>query len=280
MTTKFRIFCCTTSLIAGSVFATAQETDAVAPDSTITVTTDSAAMAGNGIEQLSIPVTDGVVIDVVYIPGGSFMMGATPEQGSDAAADEKPVHEVTLSPYYIAATECTQALWEAVMGYNPSITKGANLPVTNINVYECHEFVKLLSKKTGYTFRLPTEAEWEYAARGAMESKSTKYSGSNDLAAVAWTSADSSEPHAVAAKAPNEIGLYDMSGNVYEICEDEYAPYSSAAQTDPKGGSSDQQIFRGGGYISAASDCRISVRSFAPTDYKDAFIGFRLAIEP
>ena len=277
MKTKFRILCCTASLIACFTIASAQE--AVLPDSAA-IPADSAAITGNGIEQLSIPVAEGVVIDVVYIPGGTFMMGATPEQGADAAADEKPVHEVTLSPYYIAATECTQALWEAIMGYNPSTTKGANLPVTNINVYECHEFVKLLSKKTGYTFRLPTEAEWEYAARGAMESKSTKYSGSNDLATVAWTSADCGEPQAVATKAPNEIGLYDMSGNVYEICEDEYAPYSSAAQTDPTGGSSDQQIFRGGGYISAASDCRTSVRSFAPTDYKDAFIGFRLAIEP
>ncbi len=280
MTTKFRIFCCATSLITCAAFATAQEAAVVASDSTITTPADSITMMRNGIEQLSIPVADGITIDVVYIPGGTFQMGATPEQGTDAAADEKPVHEVTLSPYYIAATECTQALWEAIMGYNPSVAKGANLPVTNINVYECHEFVRLLSKKTGYTFRLPTEAEWEYAARGAMESKATKFSGSNDLAAVAWTSADGNEPHPVATKAPNEIGLYDMSGNVYEICEDEYAPYSSAAQTDPKGGSSDQQIFRGGGYISAAGDCRTSVRSFAPTDYKDAFIGFRLAIEP
>ena len=232
------------------------------------------------LERLQVVVTDGVVIDLVYIPEGSFRMGATAEQGDDAADDEKPVHEVTLSPYYMATTECTQAVWEAVMGYNTSDTKGDNLPMTNVNVYECHEFIRALSKKTGYSFRLPTEAEWEYAARGGAASAKTKYSGSNNLSEVAWSSADGAQPHPVAGKKPNELGLYDMSGNVYEICEDEYAPYQADAQTDPKGGSSDQQVFRGGGYISAPSDCRTTARICAPTDYRDAFIGFRLVIEP
>lgn len=273
MTTKLISLCSVALFLGGAVVAGAQAPQV--PDAAA----DTVAAASDGVERLSIPVADGITIEVVYIPGGTFSMGATAEQAAVAADDEKPVHQVTLSPYYIATTECTQALWQAVMGYNTSVTRGDNLPVTNVNVYDCHEFIRKLSQKTGYTFRLPTEAEWEYAARGGMRSNATLYCGSNDLAAVAWNADNASAPQPVAGKAPNELGLYDMSGNVYEICEDEYAAYSSAPQTDPKGGASDQQVFRGGGYISPASDCRTSVRSFAPTDYKDAFIGFRLAVD-
>ncbi len=251
--------------IISVVVAKAQESS-VATDATATV------------ERLQVVVTDGVVIDMVYIPAGTFMMGATAEQGADAVDDEKPVHEVSLSDYYIATTECTQALWEAVMGYNTADVQGADLPMTQINVYECHEFVRKLSKKTGYDFRLPTEAEWEYAARGGALSKGTKYSGSNNLSEVAWCAVDGMELRPVAGKKPNELGLYDMSGNVYEICEDEYAMYSAEPQDNPQGGSSDRQVFRGGGYISSPVDCRTSMRSCAPTDYRDAFIGFRLVI--
>ncbi len=231
-------------------------------------------------EQWQAAISDTIFIDLVYVPQSSFMMGATAEQGSDAAADELPLHEVTLSPFYIATTECTQALWEAVMGYNVSDAKGSNLPVTNVNVYECREFLRALSKKTGCTFRLPTEAEWEYAARGGAKGNATKYSGSDTLSVVAWSAADGMNPHDVAGKAPNELGLYDLSGNVYEICEDEYVAYKPEAQTDPKGRTSDRQVFRGGGYISSPVDCRTTARSCAPTDYRDAFIGFRIVMQP
>lgn len=244
----------------------------------VSAQSDSTTVVNSGLKQIT--VTDDIIIELVYIPQGSFMMGATDEQGPDAAADERPVHEVTLSPYYIAVTECPQALWEAVMGYNTSENKGADLPMTNINVYECHEFMRALSKKTGRNFRLPTEAEWEYAARGGVKSNGTKYSGSNTLSEVAWSSDEGMQVHPVAGKKANELGLYDMSGNVYEICEDEYVAYSPEAQTDPKGGSSDRQVFRGGGYISAHADCRTTARSCAPTDYRDAFIGFRIVMEP
>lgn len=231
-------------------------------------------------ERVQIEVAPGVVIDMVYVPAGSFMMGATAEQGSEASSDEMPVHEVVLSGYYIATTECTQEVWSAVMQWNNSAVKSDKSPVTNVNVYECNEFINELSARTGYSFRLPTEAEWEYAARGGACSNKTKYSGSATLGKVAWCSTNATQAHTVALKQANELGLYDMSGNVYEICSDEYAPYGAEVQYDPKGGKSDQQVFRGGSYISEPAECRTSVRSFAPTDYRDAFIGFRLAMTP
>lgn len=239
--------------------------------------TDSVARPA---EHVQIEVAEGVVIDMVYIPEGRFMMGATAEQGSEAAADEYPVHEVVLSGYYIATTECTQAVWGAVMSWNNSVVKGDKVPVTNVNVYDCNEFLNELSARTGYSFRLPTEAEWEYAARGGAKSGATKYSGGEALAEVAWYSMNASQARTVATKKANELGLYDMSGNVYEICSDEYTAYPTQVQYDPQGGESDQQVFRGGAYISEPTDCRTSVRSFAPTDYRDAFIGFRLVMIP
>lgn len=240
------------------------------------------AYAGGGATlaaRMQIEVAEGVVIDMVYVPEGRFTMGATAEQGSCVASDESPAHEVVLSGYYIATTECTQALWSAVMRWNNSAAKGDNMPVTNVNVYDCNVFLNELSAQTGYSFRLPTEAEWEYAARGGAMSGGTKYSGSATLVDVAWFSSNASQPSPVARKQANELGLYDMSGNVYEICSDEYAAYTAELQYDPQGGESDQQVFRGGAYISEPADCRTSVRSYAPTDYRDAFIGFRLVMK-
>ena len=227
-----------------------------------------------------ITLADGVAFDMVYVPAGTFTMGATVEQGSNTADDERPTHEVSLSGYYIATTECTQAVWSKIMRWNNSAVKGDMLPVTNINIFDCRAFLTELSAYTGRQFRLPTEAEWEYAARGGANSGLTKFSGGNALAEVAWFASNATEVQAVAGKRANELGLYDMSGNVYEICSDEYAPYSANAQVDPQGGTSDQQVFRGGAYFSESNECRTAVRSFAPTDYRDAFIGFRIVMIP
>ena len=229
---------------------------------------------------VSVEVTDDVVIDMVYIPAGTFMMGATAEQAGQGAADERPVHEVTLSGFYIATTECTQAVWDAVMGWNNSGVRGSNIPVTNVNVYDCKEFISALNKLTGKKFRLPTEAEWEYAARGGAASNATMYSGSSSLSQVAWYASNTSQVQPVAIMQPNELGLYDMSGNVYEICSDQYGSYSPSPQNNPTGRVSNQQVFRGGAYFSPASECRTTVRSYAPTDYRDVFIGFRLVMIP
>jgi formylglycine-generating enzyme required for sulfatase activity len=171
---------------------------------------------------------NGVSFTMVKVDGGTFKMGATSEQGSDAEEDEKPAHSVTLSSYWIGQTEVTKALWNAVMGTNPSLSKGDELPVENVSWKDCQKFIKKLNQLTGETFRLPTEAEWEYAARGGNKSKGYKYSGSNDLGTVAWSSNNSlPKTHPVATKQPNELGIYDMSGNVYEWCNDYYDSYSS-----------------------------------------------------
>ena len=144
-------------------------------------------------------------------------MGATSEQGEYANDLEKPVHKVTLSDYYIGKTEVTQALWEAVMGNNPSAFKGENLPVECISWNDCKEFISKLNALTGKTFRMPTEAEWEYAARGGSKSRGYKYSGSGNIDEVAWHKDNSEEKtHEVGTKRPNELGIYDMSGNVGE----------------------------------------------------------------
>ena len=228
----------------------------------------------------------GVTFTMVAVEGGTFMMGATSEQGRDAESDEKPVHQVTLSSYYIGQTEVTQALWEAVMGKNPSEFKGDNKPVENVSWYDCQKFFKKLNKLTGKQFRLPTEAEWEYACRGGKKSRGYKYSGSNTIDDVAWyndmvlyISNISNEIHRVATKSPNELGIYDMSGNVWEWCQDWYDSYSSNAQTNPTGASSgSSRVNRGGSWFNNAKFCRSSRRYNNSPDSRRGDLGLRLVL--
>ena len=236
---------------------------------------------GGGFSNQTITVK-GVSFEMVYVEGGTFDMGATSEQGSDAYDWEKPVHRVTLSDYYIGRCEVTQELWEAVMGSNPSNFRGAQNPVESVSWNDCQNFIKKLNSLTGRTFRLPTEAEWEYAARGGNKSRHYKYSGSDNIDDVAWYDDNSgSKTHAVGTKSPNELGIYDMSGNVWEWCSDRYGSYSAGAQTNPQGPSSGSgRVRRGGSWGSNARYCRVSYRySYAPV-YGGNSLGLRLVLVP
>ena len=229
----------------------------------------------------------GVEYPMVYVSGGSFDMGATSEQGSDAYNDEKPVHRVTLSSYRMGKYEVTQELWEAVMGSNPSYFKGSRRPVESVSWDACQEFIRKLNALTGHSFRLPTEAEWEFASRGGNSSRGYKYSGSNTIGDVAWYDENSEgQTHNVGSKSPNELGLYDMSGNVWEWCSDWYGSYSSSSQSNPQGPSSGSyrvrsgsyRVHRGGSWGGSAGRCRVSNRNDpSPVDrYSD--LGFRLCL--
>ena len=222
---------------------------------------------------------NGVSFTMIAVKGGTFTMGATLEQGSDAYND-KPTHQVTLSDYYIGETEVTQELWQAVMGSNPSDFSGTNLPVEGVSWNDCQTFITKLNQLTGKNFRLPTEAEWEYAARGGQKSRGYEYAGSNTLSDVAWYNSGS-KTHPVKQKQANELGLYDMSGNVYEWCQDYYGSYSSNAQTNPTGPSSGSyRVNRGGGWDSSASYCRVADRSCNSPGLRDYALGFRVVLLP
>ena len=225
---------------------------------------------------------NGVSFNMIAVEGGTFTMGATAEQASDAYSDEKPTHQVTLSSYYIGKTEVTQELWQAVMGSNPSGFSGANLPVEKVSWEDCQIFIAILNELTGKYFRLPTEAEWEYAARGGSKSQGYKYSGSNTVDDVAWyPSNSSSKTHPVATKAPNELGIYDMSGNVLEWCSDWYSSsyYSSSSQYNPTGpASGSRRVYRGGSWGSSARLCRVSYRDYNGPSYRFYNLGLRLAL--
>ena len=240
---------------------------------------DSTSKEGTANEEKVSFTVKGVTFNMILVKGGTFDMGATDEQGTDAKADEKPVHSVTLSDYYIAETEVTQALYEAVIGSNPADSVGAELPVVLIEWGDADLFASKLSELTGRKFRLPTEAEWEYAARGGNKSKGLKYAGSNNISDVAWFNNIEGGSHTVKGKAPNELGIYDMSGNVDEYCADDYAPYSKDSQTDPKCELKDggDVTVRGGSFVSEASDCRVSRRG-SSRGYVFGSLGFRIAM--
>ena len=223
---------------------------------------------------------DDVSFTMITVPGGTFTMGATAEQEADANDIEKPAHSVTLTTFSIGQTEVTQALWIAVMGTNPSEVLGNDLPVSQLSWSMSREFIQKLNEKTGLQFRFATEAEWEFAARGGNWSKGYKYSGGNDVDNVAWYSLSrgSHFAHNVATAYPNELGIYDMSGNLVEWCMDWYGAYGADSQTDPTGISAgDKHILRGGSWNDDAVNCRVSARTSAKDQqYQD--IGLRLVL--
>ena len=219
---------------------------------------------------------NGVSFKMIPVEGGTFQMGS---DDSDAYSNEQPVHQVTVSSFSIGETEVTQELWEAVMGSNPSDFKGSKLPVEKVSWYDCQTFIGKLNELTGKTFRLPTEAEWEYAARGGNKSNGYTYSGSNTIGDVAWCSSNSSSStDPVATKAPNELGIYDMSGNVNEWCQDWYSSsYSSGSQTNPSGPSSGfNRVTRGGSWYIIARRCRVSYRLYGDPTNSWGDCGLRL----
>ena len=217
---------------------------------------------------------------MILVDGGTFSMGATSEQGEDAYEDESPAHQVTLSSFYIGETEVSQALWDAVMDKNYSTNRNPSNPVTMVSWQDCQVFVNKLNQRTGQKFRLPTEAEWEFAARGGNKSQGYKYSGSNNVGEVAWCGNNRGDSHSIKSKKANELGLYDMSGNVWEWVQDKWGDYPSSAQTNPTGASSGySRVFRGGSYFHFEEYCRVSKRYYDAPDSRYAYLGFRLALQ-
>ncbi|GEM_PF-2665444 len=219
---------------------------------------------------------------MVKVKGGVFTMGATLKQRDKAYSVELPAHRVLLDDYYIGETVVPQGLWNAVMGSNPSKWKGDDLPVERVSWEDAQEFIGELNMKTGRTFRLPTEAEWEYAARGGKKSCGYKYSGSNNLDEVAWYGENSNhKTYPVKGKKSNELGLYDMSGNVWEWCQDWYGKYSGDAQSNPQGPLLGvNRVIRGGSFHDIfEEDCRVSYRRDDGTPVRrDYYLGFRLVM--
>lgn len=235
---------------------------------------------------------------IVYVKGGNFLMGATTEQDSVSMEDEKPVQNVNVGNYYIGLTEVTKGLWNEVMGENWVSPSGNKIiykndyshPINYISFEDIYIFLKKLYKRTGIKFRLPTEAEWEYAARGGEKSKGYKFSGSDNLEDVAWYDKDyneskriaTTEVKEVASKMPNELGLYDMSGNVSEICQDLYGEYGKTQEEIKHlietSHSEAYFVIRGGSYASAEIWCRVSARDGINPFQNGENIGFRLCI--
>lgn len=219
---------------------------------------------------------NGVEFKMIPVEGGTFDMKGTVGSGFS----KEIVQRTTLSDYFIGETQVTQALWQAVMGSNPSRYKGDGLPVEILSWNDCQEFIMKLNAFTGKNFRLPTEAEWEFAARGGNKSRGYKYSGSDRLDDVAWYEGNSgNETHPVKTKAPNELGIYDMSGNVFEWCQDWYGSFNKEIQTDPIGPDcGSRRVARGGSWNYDAKYCQVSCRDGFHPAYVDSFIGLRLAL--
>ncbi|MBD5396540.1 formylglycine-generating enzyme family protein [bacterium] len=232
----------------------------------------------------------GLNLEMMYVEGGTFLMGATSGQESDVKTsfDEGPVHEVTLSDFYIGQTEVTQGQWKIVMGTEPYGFKGDDYPVVGVSWYDAVQFCEKLSQMTGRYYRLLTEAEWEYAARGGNKSRQCKYAGSNDIDEVAWYAGNSEilldidypniGIHPVREKKTNELSVYGMSGNVWEWCSDWFDNYSSSSAVNPKGAvNGSNRVIRGGSYSDSIWYCRVSARYRSLPGNRYNNLGFRVA---
>jgi formylglycine-generating enzyme required for sulfatase activity len=250
-------------------------------------------------------------IEMVFVEGGTFTMGCTPEQGNDCRIHtdelfiaafgrepEKPTHSVTVVNFSIGKYEVTQKQWKQIMGNNPSFFKGDDFPVESVTRIDVQKFLLRLNKRTGQNYRLPTEAEWEYAARGGNKSNGYKYSGSNNIDEVAWyygnagdkvlddeiwdldrAGSNRNRPHSVGTKTPNELGIHDMSGNVWERVNDWHSAYTPETKINPTGPSSGiYSVDRGGCWVARASNCRVSFRGGCTPDYRDNTLGFRIVL--
>ena len=216
---------------------------------------------------------------MVFVQGGLFTMWCTSEQVDACRDDEKPAHQVVLSDFYIGKYEVTQAQWKEVMGNNPSNFQGDNLPVENVSWEDVQFFITRLNTLTEHKYRLPTEAEWEYAARGGRHSRGYVYSGGNHIDEVAWYWENSSQTtNPVGMKMANELGIYDMSGNVWEWINDWGGTYSSGQYMDPQGPDLDsRRVIRGGSWHPGAAVGRVSLRSSRFPFLREYNLGFRLA---
>jgi len=226
-----------------------------------------------------------LINNMVYVEGGTFTMGNTYLNTEWPYELEMPAHHVKLSSYYIGRYEVTQAEWMAVMGSNPSVNRtDLNLPVEHVSWNECQVFIKELNRLTKKRFRLPTEAEWEFAARGGNKSRGYTYAGSDNIGEVAWYYGNSHTTqyiftHIVGKKLPNELGLYDMSGNVLEWCQSWYARYSANAEVNPKGPTKGKSRCLRGGHVGyPESCCHVSYRGAQSPSYCADEVGFRLAL--
>ena len=281
-----------TAMLSGSLERQVT-TQTQSPDSVQATPSPSQSAAVSNGGPIETIIVKGVSFNMVRVDGGTFQMGATSEQ-QNPNSNEKPMHQVTLSTYYIGETEVTQALWKAVMGTTvrqqrdkankswPLGGEGRNLPMYYISWNECQDFIRKLNQLTGKNFRLPTEAEWEYAARGGNKSRGYQYSGSNNIDDVAWytKTTNGTGTRNVKTKQANELELYDMSGNVWEWCQDWKGDYPSFAQTNSTGPSTgSSRVLRGGGWINIASDCRVANRLFDTPGHRGYNLGLRLALQ-
>ena len=234
-------------------------------------------------EQNFTETTDNLNLEMIFVEGGTFTMGATPEQEPGKFDCSKPAHDITLDSFYIGKYPVTQQQWEAIMGENPSQFKSKNKPVEMVSWDDIQPFLYKLNKRTGRNYRLPTEAEWEYAARGGQNSRGYKYSGSDKLSDVGWFEGNSDETQPVGKKKPNELGIHDMSGNVWEWCQDWYEIdyYKSSPRYNPQGPSNgSKRVCRGGSWYFIAGNCRVSNRLGESPDYCSKKLGFRLVLAP
>ena len=229
--------------------------------------------------------------EMVFVQGGTFTMGCTSEQGGDCYTWEKPAHQVTVSSFNISKYPITQGQWKTIMGTTVRDQRdkkntthqmrgeGDNYPIYYVSWDEAQEFIRRLNSATGKNYRLPTEAEWEFAARGGTKSKGYKYSGSNNLHNVAWHAGNQDyATRPVGTKIPNELGIYDMSGNVYEWCSDWFGDYSATAKRDPTGPSTGSARAIRGGSWNSHKDCRVAYREGITPSVRDDGIGFRVVL--